>query len=527
MSNDRAREAADRYAKMSPEERCVFAGEMIYRRIYARVVAPEIVDKLLTCRVCDRRPSQVVELTPFGNPKCTTGRACKPRNAVARMDQIPPWVRDPEGSDSIDTWTGMGGRGSGKSFTATGWFIPEVLKRADYRMGVLGPDFGISVGVAITGPCGFKTVIKAFDPDLIYKHDEQKNILTLANGSFIKSLSTENLKTIEGPEYSGYWCDELAELRGQADEETCVWRKRAEPGVRFPGSNGEIPRKIMTGTPEATPLIKHLADFTEKYPHQYAWTTLATKDNESNIANVEQRYAEATDADGNLNRYGLAKLEGHLMLESPHALLGEPDLAAIRVSVGDERHRTPAQMDTMILAVDANHSEDKKSDECGIIVMGRRTRRDDARIVHVFADASTAGGPKLWGERIIDALIAFPEITDLVVEDDKSLVVDVVKRVLREQLERIGRPIRVTPMQHGNKSKKKRADPVAVEYQIKHVLHDFDNRMPRWTLTALEWQWVSWNPKDTSKSPDRVDADVYGVTHLIIGGRKSDSMHTP
>ncbi len=413
------------------------------------------------------------------------------------------------------------------TFTATAWFVPEVLKRHDYRMGVLGPDFGISVGVGITGPCGIKTMIQSFDPELIHKHDEQKNILTLANGSRIKSLSTENLKTIEGPEFSGYWCDELAELRGQGGD-NCVWRKRAEPGIRLIGDNGEPTRKIMTGTPEATPLIKHLYDQHQQYPSAYFWTTLATSSNEANIDNVDQRYEEATGADGKLGRYGMAKLEGILILESEHALLNETELGAIRVDPSEERHRTPEQMDTVILAVDANHSDDKKSDECGIIVAGRRTIRDDSRIAHIFADASTPGGPKAWGERIIEALIAFPEIDEVVVEDDKSLVLDVLERVLRDELQKIGRPIKVVPIHHRNRSKKQRADPVAVEYQIKHVLHDPSPRMREWSLTDMEWQWVSWNPKDsTAKSPDRVDADVYAITYLLINGRASDTLHIP
>jgi phage terminase large subunit-like protein len=524
---ERARDAADKYARMSKEERCVFAGEMLFRKTYARVTMPDRVDALLQCRVCDRKPSEVTLVTKFGSPLCTSGEACKPRNAVARTDQIPPWVADPE-LNSIRTWTALGGRGSGKSFTAGRWFIQDALRRPDYRMGILGPDFGISVGVGIVGPAGFKTVIEAFDDSLIHKHDEQKNVLYLANGSRIKSLSTENLKTIEGPEYHGYWCDELAELRGQGGE-NCVWKKRAEPGVRLVGANGEPVRRILTGTPDATPLIKHLHDETKKYPKAYYWTTLATSSNEANIDNVEQRYEEARGKDGELNRYGQAKLEGRLILESENALLNEEELASIRVDSSEDRHRSPDQMDKVVLAVDANHSEDKKSDECGIMVVGRRKTTDDSRIAHLFADASTPDGPKKWGERIIEALIAFPEIDEVVVEDDKSLVIEIVERVLREQLQRIGRPIKVVPIKHGNKSKKQRADPVAVEYQLGHVLHDFSPRMPSWTFTELEWQWVSWDPKDTGpkkKSPDRIDAIVYAIHYLLIQGRAPDTWHS-
>lgn len=520
---DAAREAREKYASLDPHEKCVFAGKMLERVIFARVLAPESVDTLLTCRICKMRPSQRPS-DDRGHALCTNGEVCKPRNGVARPEQIPPWIADPESQGGVRTWTALGGRGAGKSWIATSALIPDALKRANMRIGVLGPDYGVSEKVGMLGPAGFKTRIEAFDPELVANYDNVKKILYLANGTRIFALTAENPKSIEGPEYHAYWCDELAELPKQGGE-NCIWRKRAEPGVRLVGENGEPIRKIMTGTPDARPLIKDLYESTKKYPERYAWTTLATRDNVANLdeADVQQRYREATDEDGNLNRYGQAKLEGILILESPNALLSEADLGAIRKDSISDDFRTPDQMDEVVLAVDSNHAEDKKSDECGIIVAGRRKIEDDHRICHIFADATIAGGPKKWGERIIEALIAFPMIDTIVVEDDSSMVIEVVEGVLREQLQKIGRPIKVHPIKHGNKSKKQRADPVAVEYQIKHVLHTFDPRMPKWRLTQLEWQWVSWNPKEDAKSPDRVDACVYGVTYLILNHREQDS----
>lgn len=198
-------------------------------------------------------------------------------------------------------------------------------------------------------------------------------------------------------------------------------------------------------------------------------------------------------------------------------------------TAGYERHREPEQLDVVILVVDANRSEDKKSDECGIHVMGRRGIHDDPRIAHVMADASTDGGPEVWGRRIIEVLRSYPEIDTVVVEDDKSLVIDVVERVLREELADLGRIVTVEPIHHRNRSKKQRADPVSVEYHLVHVLHDPCMRTPQWAdLSMLEWQWVSWNPKDTTaKSPDRLDAAVYGAEFLLLQGREPDTFHAP
>lgn len=505
---DKARAAASEYAKMDGDEKCAYAGHIMRRTWFARLYAPDAVERLETCRVCGLPPS--VENRPC--------QQCVPTRRVARMQQIPAWLLDPVLHADVSTHTFMGGRGSGKTMTCNGYNIQELLRRPGMRAAYLGPDFKVSVGVGIKGRSGLKTLLEEFDPGLIYRWNDVKNILTLANGSQVNCLSSKEPGSIEGEEYHLSWLDELAELMGQGGDD-CIWRKRLEPGVRLLGDQGEPVRHLMSGTPEATLLIKDLHDKTTEYPDEYAWTQLATRDN---IANLDKKKTEKMYREAGNSSFAQQKLEGHLILESPHALLSEEDLAAVRVGPDDERYITPEQCSEVVCIIDANHSSNKKSDECGIVVMGIYNGR-----AYVFADASTAGGPKVWGEQIIQVLHAFPEIDTLVVEDDKSLVLDVVERVLKDKLEEIGRPIKVEPMYHGNKSKKERADPVAVLYQVKRVLLCPIARVKEWAnFTLLEWQWKSWNPKDPkAKSPDRVDANVYGATYFLLLGRGGDSWY--
>lgn len=509
-ATDKAREAADKYAKMDGEEKCAYAGGIFRRTWFARLLAPDRVGALETCKVCGLPPE--VEGRPCDQ--------CVPKRRVARFQQIPAWMKDPQQRGSVSTVTLMGGRGSGKTMAVNGYIIPEMLLRPNMRSAFLGPDFKVSVGVAIKGRSGVKTLIDAFDPGLIYKWNDVKNILTFANGAEIACLSSKEPGSIEGPEYHLSWCDELAELWGQGGE-NCVWRKRLEPGVRLVGDKGEPVRHFMSGTPEATLLIKDLWDKTQEYPDEYEWIQLATRDN---IANLDKKKTEKMYREAGDSAFAKQKLEGHLILESPHALLSEADLAAIRVPPTDERWITPEDCSEVVVVVDANHSSNKKSDECGIIIVGLYQGR-----CYVFADASTPGGPKAWGDRIIEVLGAFKMIDKVVVEDDKSLVLDVVERVLKDDLEAIGRPIKVEPIHHNNKGKKERADPVAVLYQVKRMLHCPDRRVPEWgDFTMLEWQWKSWNPKDPkAKSPDRVDATVYGGTYFMLTGRQGDSWFQP
>ena len=478
MTSDVARQEGAAYARMDDEERCAYAGALLRRTWYARTMLGE--------SVADRLVDQGY--------------------AVARSQQVPAWVA---GDDGVSTHIFCGGRGAGKTRCASGYIVPELLERPNLRVGILGPDYKVSSGVCLKGRSGIKTMIEAFDKTLIRKFDEVKNILTLVNGSIVFCYSSINPQSIEGEEFHLYWVDEVAELSGVGGDE-CIWKKRAEPGIRLVGDRGEPTRVIFTGTPAASPLIADLHGYCSEFPDEYRWTQLATRDNIANLdaSKVERMYREAGDS-----LFAKMKLEGHLILESPNALLSEADLAHIRVEAGEARHLAVGRADLVRMYVDANHSDDKKSDECGIMVASRHGAH-----VRIHADASCALGPKGWGERIIEVLIAYPEISEIGVEDDKSLVIEVVENVLKESLRAVGRPIKIIKLQHKNRSKKVRADPVAVEYQLKHVLHDPSSRTPEWAdLSSLEWQWKSWNPKDKkAKSPDRVDAAVYAVTDLLL-----------
>lgn len=509
---DEVRDAAARYAKMDGVEKCAFAGELIKRMWFARIYQPDSVEDLERCVNCGAIKGEV-ETACFA-----AGRQCISNRPVARTQQIPPWLRDQLMQD-VSTWILCGGRGSGKSRGGNGYVMPEILTRPETRGAFLGPDFKVSVGVMITGKSGLKTLLDQFDPGLIYKWNEVKNVLTLQNGSIVNCLSSKEPGSIEGPEYHISWCDELAELLGQGGD-NCVWRKRLEPGVRLTGPNGEPPRHIMSGTPEATILWKDMHDSYVAEPGDYQWQTLATRDN---ITNLDRKKTERLYREAGNSSFAQQKLEGHLILESKHALLREDDLIKVRVGPGDERFVTPEMCEEVIAVIDANHSDNKKSDECGIVVMGLYQSR-----AYTFADASLAGGPKAWGERIVEVLHVFPEIDRIVVEDDKSLVIDVVEKVLSDAMEELGRIVRVEPIYHNNRGKKERADPASVLIQLQRVLLCFCPRVSDWNFTLLEWQWKSWNPKDPkAKSPDRIDAHVYGITYFLLTGRQGDSFFVP
>ena len=485
-----ASDAAARYARLDDAERCRAAGRILRDVRFSYVYRPDRYEHLLDKRLA-LRPEQI------------------PAWVYADIDdpeRIPEQLRrDDQGG--VQTQMLCGGRGAGKGHAGSSYYACELLAIPGFRLEILGPSFNISMGVDIKGESGIIKHIASIDRTLIKKLDEVKNILYLVNGSIVFARSSEYPKSVEGENYHALWVDEPAELSNQGGE-NCIYRKRAEPGVRLTGPNGEPARKLITGTPdEFSELILDIDESVERDPKRYAWSTLPTR---ANIRNLDADVVEEMYERGS-QEFVDAKLDGILLKQSSGALIGEADFAKIRCAQGDPRWINPEGCSIVTMAVDANHSDDKKSDEFGILIGGLQDGK-----AAVFADASIPGGPKSGGERIIEALKAYPEIDEVCVEDDKSMIIELLEVVLRDNMQEIGRVIRIVPIPHGNKSKKMRADPVAVEYQIQNVLHCPCPRTPDWALGRYEQQWKIWNPKTAKKSPDRVDAGVYLVTRLLL-----------
>jgi len=67
-----------------------------------------------------------------------------------------------------------------------------------------------------------------------------------------------------------------------------------------------------------------------------------------------------------------------------------------------------------------------------------------------------------------------------------------------------------------SRGKQQRAEPVAALYEQGKVSH-------AGTFQELETQMTTWDPADSSESPDRVDALVWALTELML----NDTAKTP
>jgi len=174
-----------------------------------------------------------------------------------------------------------------------------------------------------------------------------------------------------------------------------------------------------------------------------------------------------------------------------------------------ERNRCEKQevprLQRIVVSVDpsgAAGAEDKRSDEIGIIVAGKGV---DGK-AYVLADRSVRLAPAGWGRMAVDAYEEFE--ADAIIAE-KNFGGSMVEHVIKTADRRV--PVKLVTASRG---KAVRAEPVSSLYEQDDVKHVGQ-------FTELEEQMVNMAASGYvgSKSPDRLDALVWGVSHLMLGSR--------
>jgi phage terminase large subunit-like protein len=188
---------------------------------------------------------------------------------------------------------------------------------------------------------------------------------------------------------------------------------------------------------------------------------------------------------------GRQELEGELIEDVPGALWTRD---MFRRGGDEPRLR-------IVVAVDPPATGSKSSDGCGIVVAAKT----EAGAV-VLADLTLKPAtPLQWATRAVRAYEDFG--ADCLVAET-NMGGDMVKAVIA-QVDPLA-PVRTV---HATRGKWLRAEPVAALYAQGRVAHAAG-------LTALEDEMCAFGPDGLAEghSPDRVDALVWAVTELMLGG---------
>jgi phage terminase large subunit-like protein len=188
-------------------------------------------------------------------------------------------------------------------------------------------------------------------------------------------------------------------------------------------------------------------------------------------------------------------LYAQLLQDVAGALWKQTDLDAGRLPRDDI-----GSLPLRVVAVDPSVAENPR-DECGIIVVGATSHKNPVRRHgYVLADRTVLGSPREWARAVVSAARDFDASVVAEANQGGALVVEVIRS--------IDPSIQVKTV-HAKKGKKLRAEPVQMAYEQGRVSH-------LGNFPLLEAQMTSWVPGETAKSPDRVDALVYGLAALLI-----------
>jgi phage terminase large subunit-like protein len=374
-----------------------------------------------------------------------------------------------------------GGRGSGKS-----WTLSMFLLNLTYQ------DGHVILFTRWTLTSAFISIIPEFIDkiELMNKSDDfeitQSEIINKATGSKIlfrgiktsQGTATANLKSIAG--VTTWVLDESEE---QQDEETF---DRIDLSIRAKNKPNRI---ILVMNPSYKShwihgrFVKNPSDNCT-----YIHTTYL-----DNLQNLNQSFIDQAERvkQENLHRYEHLFL-GKWLDDAEGLLWNRTIIERARVTAKPELAR-------IVVAIDPATTALMGSDETGIIVCGKDANGKG----YVLEDLSGKYSPTEWASV---SLQAFKNWNADCIVAEKNQGGDMVENVLRSQ-NTTARIKLVT----ATKGKYVRAEPIYSLYEQHKIFHVG-------SFPLLENQMVTFEP-DKGKSPDRVDAMVWGFTELMLSSQ--------
>lgn len=386
-----------------------------------------------------------------------------------------PWQIPPDQVTTHGAWLMLGGRGTGKTEAGSRYVDdhangPPCDDRlpGGHRMAIVAPTLGDASESCVTGPSGIQTVNK----HTILRGGRGGTNVIWPNGATARLFGAYSKEDSERLRAGGnrclVWMEEVAAMRfiDNALDHTAF-------GLRI-GSN---PHYVMTTTPKPRPAIRTLVKSS---------TTSVTRGRTADAHHLDPSVRAMLFAKYEGTRLGRQELDAELLEDVEGALW------SYRL-IDDFRDRRPAY-ERVAIGVDPPGGTGPGA-EAGIIVVG--TIGDQG---YVLADLSGSMSPDQWGQAAVKAYYHFGAEA-IVVETTYGgeMVVSTI-RTIDTRVPLLRAPTKV--------GKKLRAEPVVAIYE-QHRMHHAD------IFGDLEAQMTSWVP-DEGLSPDRVDALVHVVTHLMI-----------
>jgi phage terminase large subunit-like protein len=393
--------------------------------------------------------------------------------------------------EEVNWWIAlmMAGRGAGKTRTGTEWAHEKAITMPGSRGLLVARTAADTRDVLVEGDSG---LLKVGRPGERAHYESSKRRVTWPNGSQATLFTAEEPDVLRGPQ--GHWalCDEIATWRQAPDASGLTTWDHVRIGARLPwgyGKDRQRPQIMALTTPKRTPVMKKLLELVEENPA----VVLRRDTTAANAGNLDPEYLRMIYGLFGGTRLSKQELDGQMLEDVEGALWTQLILDVDRVE------RLPYVPLVYVIAVDPSVAEEP-TDECGILVCASTTEQDlYKRQFYVVEDASVLGSPNIWASQVV--LKAREYGCPVVAEINQG------GALVRSALVNIDPNIKVLDVR-ARYGKQTRAEPVSLAFE-QHRGH-----LLGW-WPDLESQLTSWTPMDR-KSPDRLDAMVWGATALMI-----------
>lgn len=378
----------------------------------------------------------------------------------------------------------LGGSRSGKTLIS----VRNIVARAGRKKSrhLIGKTFFNQVKTSI----GMDTLPKVMElcfPETKYTLNKSDWFMTLPNGSevWLTGFDTaERVEKILGKEYSTIYFNEATDIQ-EDTVETLLTRLAENSGLELKAYYDCNPksRKHWTYTKffkgqsqDGTPI----SDF-----HDYGYLRMNPQDN---ISNLNPKYIKMLE--GMTLKKRIRFLEGEFQDDIEGALWNA-------LMIEKAKNKKVKEIKKTVIAIDPAITNNENSDLTGIIACGIDIENEGV----VIADYSGKFTPNDWAQRAVNAYRKH-EAAYIVVEVNQGG--DMVETMIKN----IDRKIKVVKVR-ASKGKFARAEPVAALYERGEVRHCEG-------LDELESEMCEYVPMNSKKSPDRLDALVWGLTDLML-----------
>jgi phage terminase large subunit-like protein len=388
----------------------------------------------------------------------------------ARGDQWPP------AGTNWRVWALTGGRGSGKTRTGSEYTIRVADKVG--RIGLIGRTQADAIDTMVEGVSGILYTAERAGIGVEYQRSRAR--LVFDNGCIATLFSGEKPAKLRGPQHTFLWYDEPAHY-DNIDE---MWAQGMF-GLRLPAD--VRPHVMVTTTPLPITWMKELVNAPDTI--QSKMSTYA------NSANLSPDFIRDIEREYGNSRMGRQELLGELLLDVPGALWTDELLDGHRISIDKPR----PSYDRIIVGVDPAGTANRRSDETGIITVGKADDQFD-----VLNDRTGKYSPQEWANEVLREYER-AQADAIVVENNFGG--DMVKATIESEAKRQNITARVL-VRRATRGKELRAEPVVVRYEQGRVHHIREH-----DLSKLETEMAQWVP-GKGDSPNRVDALVWAITEL-------------